>query len=274
VFKGFDLCSSYDSVSWTSSALLESVVPFELSCQCNGKYAISSELLTLFIFAKGFDPLDLKGLSTALLVVCARSPELVDNNSQCYHHCFPVFHHCCPYAIVIVVLDINDKHTLPTNMPTNVPNYQLVPYQTSTVYHNTCINHAPTPIPNHTSTMHQHLCQTMHQPCTITCTICLNHQPCTSTPYQVPILYYTMYQPCTSTLVPYHVPTIYLKHIPYHLIMSYTMYHWIYQASTIKDVPQQSTKQPRSYTNICLNHAPNMCLKHVPMPQQYTKDLP
>jgi hypothetical protein len=41
------------------------------------------------------------------------------------------------------------------------------------------INNVPQPIPNRASTMHQHLCQTVHQPCTITCTICINHQPCT-----------------------------------------------------------------------------------------------
>ena len=42
--------------------------------------------------------------------------ELVDNNSRCYHLFFPVFHHCCQYAIVFVVLSINDKHTLSVNM--------------------------------------------------------------------------------------------------------------------------------------------------------------
>jgi hypothetical protein len=36
------------------------------------------------------------------------------------------------------------------------------------------------------------------------------------------------------------------------------------------------TKKCTSYMcQICAsNHAPNMCLKHVPMPQQYTKDMP
>jgi hypothetical protein len=176
--------------------------------------------------------------------------------------------------------------TMYQSMYQTVP-YQPVPYQTSAstithnLYHNKCINHAPTPVPNHASTMHQHLYQTMHQPCTITCTICLNHQPCTSTPYQVPIMYHTMYQPCMHqhmyiNNVPYHVPTMYLNHIPYHSIMSnhHTPCTIIYQESTIKVYLKKVPNNQDHIPSICLNHAPNMCLKHVPMPQQYTKDLP
>jgi hypothetical protein len=135
-------------------------------------------------------------------------------------------------------------------------------------------------VPNHASTIHQHLYKTMHKPCTITYTICLNHQPCTSTPYQVLVMYHTMYQTCTST--PYKVLVMY--HTMYQPCTS-TLYHITQSFHTpctigyIKQVPSMVylKKVPNNQDHIpsiCLDHAPNMCLNHVLMPQQYTKDLP
>ena len=155
----------------------------------------------------------------------------------------------CLYQACTKITNKPSQDMCLNHVPKYVPNHQPVPYQASTMYHNKCINHAPTPVPNHASTKHHNLYQTMHQPCTITCIICLKHKPCTSTPYHVPIFYHTMYQPCTSTHVPYHVPTMYLNHIPYHSIMPYTMHHRIYQESTINGVPQQST----NITKICIS---------------------
>jgi hypothetical protein len=121
------------------------------------------------------------------------------------------------------------------------------------MHHNTytkpCINHAT------------QLYQTMHQPCTTTCTIWLNHQP------------------CTSIFVAYHVPTMYLNHIPYHSIMPYTKYHRIYQESTINGVPQQSTNITKRFISYMCCHIPSVFLNnvsilmttihHVPMLQEY-----
>jgi hypothetical protein len=142
------------------------------------------------------------------------------------------------------------------------------------LYHNKCINHAPTPVPNRASTMHLNLYQTMHQqcistpyhvptmhinyvhqPCTISCIIpCPNyaHKPCAS------ILYINTI-PCTNP-VPYHVSTMHhnkcLNHIPYHAI---------HHMPINQDMNQQciSTSRPQpTYTMY-----PMMCLK------SYTKAL-
>jgi hypothetical protein len=171
----------------------------------------------------------------------------------------------CTKPSTCTILNIN-------HVPQPVP--QQVHQPCTNTYTKPCINHAPTPVPNHASTMHQHLCQIVHQPCTITCTICLNHQPCTSTPYQVPIMYHTMYQPCTST----HVPYIYQRCIStiYHITQSC---HTPCTIGYIKKVPSNMylNKVPNNQDHIpsiCLNHSPKMCLKHVSMPQQYTKDFP
>jgi hypothetical protein len=55
--------------------------------------------------------------------------------------------------------------------------YQIM-YQTINLYHTkheSCMKMCPT---KNASTMHQHLYQTMHQPCTITYTkLCINHAP-------------------------------------------------------------------------------------------------
>jgi hypothetical protein len=135
------------------------------------------------------------------------------------------------------------------------------------------INYLPQPVP-----------QLVYQPCTNTCTMYLNHQPCTSTPYQVPILYHIMYQPCTSTVyintctipcinhvhqqctstpIPYHVPTMYLNHIPYHSTMPYTIYHRIYQAGTINGVSQPSTNITKRCISYMCFHIPSVFLNNV-----------
>jgi hypothetical protein len=64
-------------------------------------------------------------------------------------------------------------------------------------------------------------------------------------------------QPCTSTIN--HVHQI----VPYH---ASTMYHTKY----INHVHQCTSYMYQEYS---LHHAPNMCLKHIPMPQQGTKGM-
>jgi hypothetical protein len=129
-----------------------------------------------------------------------------------------------------------------------VPRCTMHQHVPSTIYHNKCINHAPTPLPNHASTMHLNLYNmpqpstiyTKYQTCTIPCIIpCVNHthQLCTSTMYINTI-------PCAN-LVPYHVTTMHhkkcLNHISYHSIMPYTMYQYnqdMHQQCTSTDIPQ------------------------------------
>jgi hypothetical protein len=184
--------------------------------------------------------------------------------------------------------------------PSNLYHTKVHQPCTNNLYHNKCINHAPTPVPkciNHAPTPVPNLCinhapynQTMYQPVTM-------HQPCTINMYHMPhhtmyintipstnTMYHTMYQPCTSTPVPYHVPTMYLNHIPYHSIMPYTIYHRIYQASTINGVPQPSTNITKRCISYMCCHIPSVILNnvsismttihHVPMLQEYTKNKP
>jgi hypothetical protein len=110
------------------------------------------------------------------------------------------------------------------------------PYQASTMYHNLyhnkCINHAPTPIPNCASTMHLNLYH-MPQPSTMytkyqSCIIpCINHVHQHHTKYQSCTI--TMCQPYTSTMyintctIPYQqcISTI------YHITLNHAMYHKI-----------------------------------------------
>jgi hypothetical protein len=56
-----------------------------------------------------------------------------------------------------------------------VPTYTMY-QQCIDMYHNKCIYHVPTIVPNHASTMHLNLYQTVNQ-------------PCTSTPYHVPTMH-------------------------------------------------------------------------------------
>jgi hypothetical protein len=105
------------------------------------------------------------------------------------------------------------------------------------------------------SMMHQHLYNKK----------CINHPPtlvpCTSTINHVhQHMYHTVYQQCISTIY----------HIPYHSIMPYTIYHNISSFKCLKKVPNNQDHIP----SIFLSHASNMCLKHVSMTQQYTKELP
>jgi hypothetical protein len=98
--------------------------------------------------------------------------------------------------------------------------------------------------------------------------MCINHQPCTSTCINLHInlyhttstnLYHTMYQPCIKTCTNHvHQP------IPYH---ASTMYH----TSTCTNITKTCTSY--MYQEYASHHAPNMCLKHIPMPQQDTKGI-
>jgi hypothetical protein len=68
------------------------------------------------------------------------------------------------------------------------------------------LNQVPTCITTSASTMHRHLYQIVHQPCTDTYTKSrINHAPKPSTMH-------LNHQPCTSTIIKC------LKHIPYHSI--------------------------------------------------------
>jgi hypothetical protein len=190
----------------------------------------------------------------------------------------------CLYQACTKITNIPSQDMCLNHVPKHVPNHQPVPYQASTMYHNLyhnkCINHAPNLY--HISTINHHQPCINHVPYHVPC---LNHQPCTSTPYT---MYHTMYQhvhqQCTSTPVPYHVPTMYLNHIPYHSIMPYTIYHRIYQASTINGVPQPSTNITKRCISYMCCHIPSVILNnvsismttihHVPMLQEYTKNKP
>jgi hypothetical protein len=163
-------------------------------------------------------------------------------------------------------------------------------YQTINLYHTknqlcttTCTinkcNHAPT------------MYQTVHQPCTNTCTKpCINHAPqpipyasTINNVYQVPILYHTMYQPCTLTML-YH--TMYQQCIStiYHITQScHTPYTIGYIKQVLSMVYLNQLNNQEMYL-IHVFHIPSVFLinvsismttiHHVPMLQQYTKDLP
>jgi hypothetical protein len=95
---------------------------------------------------------------------------------------------------------------------------------------------------------------------------------------------YHMPQP--STMYINNVPIMYLNHnhIPYHSIMSYAMYHRIYQESTINGVPQPSTNMTKRCISYLCFHIPSVILNnvsismttihHVPVLQEYTKNKP
>jgi hypothetical protein len=108
------------------------------------------------------------------------------------------------------------------------------------LYHNKCINHAPTPVPCTSTINHVHQHHAKYQSCTIPC-INHVHQQCTSTP----------------------VPTMYLNHVPYHLIMPYTIYHRIYQASIINGVTQPSTNITKRCISCMCFHIPSVLLNNV-----------
>jgi hypothetical protein len=144
--------------------------------------------------------------------------------------------------------------------------YQITHQPCTNTYTKSCINHAPTPIPNFASTMHHNLYH-MLQPSTM----------------------YTNTIPSTNN-VPYHASTMYINNVHQHLHHTMyqqcisTIYHITQSCDTpctigyIKQVPpkvylKKVPKKQDHIPSICLNHEPNMCLKHVPMPQQYTKDL-
>jgi hypothetical protein len=136
-----------------------------------------------------------------------------------------------------------------TNIPSqdmclnHVPNHQPVPYQTSIVYHNLYhtkyINHAPTPVPNCASTMNHNI---YHMP-----------QPSTTYINTIP----------STNIVPYHLSTMYLNHIPYHSTFPYTMYHRIYQVSTIIGVPQPRTNITKRCISYKCCHIPCVILNNV-----------
>jgi len=87
MFKDLYLFSSYESVSWTSSALLETAI---------------SSVLSHLLLSQG-------------LVRCCSFHQWKENSSC--KHAIVVVVISCKNTIVIVVLAINDKHTLPINMP-------------------------------------------------------------------------------------------------------------------------------------------------------------
>jgi len=99
-----------------------------------------------------------------------------------------------------------------------IPSHQHVPYQTSTMYqnlyHNKCINDAPTPVPNHASTMHHNMYH-MPQPSTMyinTCTI-----PCTnnvSQPYTIYHITQSFHTPCTIGYIKKVPLMVYLNQVP------------------------------------------------------------
>jgi hypothetical protein len=171
------------------------------------------------------------------------------------------------------------QHTITRYVSQPCTKPSTVPYQASIVYHNLyhnkCINHAPTPVPNNciNHAPHHNLYH-MPQPSTMY----INTIPSTN-----PVPYHA-HQPCTSTPIPYHVPTMYLNHIPYHSIMPYTKYHRIYQASTINGVPKPSTNITKRCISYICCHTSSVILKnvsismttihHVPMHQEYTKNKP
>jgi hypothetical protein len=165
--------------------------------------------------------------------------------------------------------------------------YQAMHQPCTKTFAKPCINHAPTPIPNRASTMHHN------------CAKWLNHQPCTSTPYQVSILYHTMYhmmcQPCTSTMYINNVNQ-HLYHTMYQQCIS-TIYHIIQSCHTpcaigcLKQVPSmvylnkvKTSPIYVSHTYVviyqvysstmhlicassmcqCLNNIPKTCFKHAP----------
>jgi hypothetical protein len=80
------------------------------------------------------------------------------------------------------------------------------------------------------STMHQHLYQSVHQPCTITYNMCLNHQPCTSTmyiktctiqctknvsqPYTIYHITQSCHTPCTIGYIKQVPSMVYLNQVP------------------------------------------------------------
>jgi hypothetical protein len=88
------------------------------------------------------------------------------------------------------------------------------------------------------------------------------------------------HQPCTST---YTIPTMYINHVPYHVhqpcINPYQVHQpctisctsTMYQTSTCTNITKTCTSY--MYQEYASHHAPNMCLKHIPMPQQDTKGM-
>jgi hypothetical protein len=148
-----------------------------------------------------------------------------------------------------------------------IPNINHLPQIVSHQVHQPCTNTCTTTT---ASTMNQHLYQSVHQQCT----------------RNVPNRVSTMYINTLPSIshVPYNVPTMCLKHIPYHSIMSYTMYHRIYQASTINGVPQPSTNITKRCISYTCFHIPSEILNnvsismatihHVSMLQEYTKNKP
>jgi hypothetical protein len=70
------------------------------------------------------------------------------------------------YQACTKITNIASQDMCINHVPNHVPNHQPVPYQSSIVYHNLyhnkCINHAPTPIP---CTSVHHLYHTMYQQC-------------------------------------------------------------------------------------------------------------
>jgi len=94
-------------------------------------------------------------------------------------------------------------------------------------------------------------------------------------------LYDTMYQPCTSTHVPYHAPRMYLNHMPYHLIISYTIHHNISTMKCLKKVPKHVPRSPTYASNHALYHQPytskNVPVIHIPCTSNkwhITHDIP
>jgi hypothetical protein len=101
-------------------------------------------------------------------------------------------------------------------------------YQNIKLYHNTCINHAPTPVPYQESTIYHNL--------------------------YVSILYHIMYRSCIKP-----VPcTIY--HVPYHVHQQHTMYqsHTISCHTPYTNKPRyEPTTYLTKYTSTRMYHASN-----------------
>jgi hypothetical protein len=113
-----------------------------------------------------------------------------------------------PYTISCIIPCSNHAHKpcISTMYINTIPCTSHVPYQASTVYHNRCINHEPTPIQNHASTMYFNV----------------YHMPQPSTMY-----------PSTNH-VPYHVSTMYINNVHQH--MYHTMYHIQYTMKFVSPI--------------------------------------
>ena len=110
--------------------------------------------------------------------------KLMPISPRAYIKLYCQHHHHMPVPSMYQDHHIPSQDMCLNQVPTCTMHQSIPQPVPSTMYHNTCINHAP------------YLYHTRYQSCTIPCILlCANHA----------------HQPCTSTL--YHVPTRYAKEI-------------------------------------------------------------